>query len=163
MSLDPVTAGIDLVKEIGGSLIKRIWPDPAQQAQAQIELAKLEQSGELAKLVHQSDSLKAILGDMESARDREAKIATAETAPYLNKIITPLLAIGIIAGVFGGMAWLIGIVDADLNPSQKDIIIYVLGALTAMGTQVISYYFGSSKGDAAKDQAMRDLMKKAVE
>lgn len=47
MSLDPVTAGIDAVREIGGSLIKHFFPDPAQQAAAEQKLAELEKSGEL--------------------------------------------------------------------------------------------------------------------
>lgn len=46
MSLDPVTALLD----IGGKVIDRIWPDPAQAAQAKFELFKLQQSGELAQI-----------------------------------------------------------------------------------------------------------------
>ena len=46
MSLDPVTAALD----IGGKLIDRLWPDPAQRAAAQLELLKLQQSGELAQI-----------------------------------------------------------------------------------------------------------------
>ena len=36
------------------NLINRIWPDPAQQAAAQLELMKLAQNGDLAQL--QADS-----------------------------------------------------------------------------------------------------------
>lgn len=157
MAFDPVSAAF----EIGGKLLERLWPDPAQREAAKLELVKLKESGELARMTNETETFKAVLGDLASAREREAKVATSEAAPYLSKIITPLLAIGIITGVFGGMGWLISVVDADLNPSQKDIIIYVLGALTAMGTQVISYYFGSSRGDAAKDQTIKEIMKKA--
>ena len=46
MSLDPVTALLD----IGGKLIDRLFPDPIQKAAAQLELVKLQQSGELAQL-----------------------------------------------------------------------------------------------------------------
>jgi len=49
MALDPVTAVLD----IGGKLIDRLWPDPAQKAAAQLELLKLQQSGELAQIVGQ--------------------------------------------------------------------------------------------------------------
>jgi len=51
MSLDPVTAVLD----IGGKLIDRLWPDPAQAAQAKLELIKLEKSGELAEMTAQTD------------------------------------------------------------------------------------------------------------
>ena len=46
MALDPVTAVLD----IGGKLIDRMWPDPAQAATAKLELIKLQQSGDLAQM-----------------------------------------------------------------------------------------------------------------
>ncbi len=53
MSLDPVTAGIDLVKDVGGALIKHFFPDPAQQAAAEQKMAELEKSGELQVIAGQ--------------------------------------------------------------------------------------------------------------
>lgn len=53
MSFDPVTAVLD----IGGKLIDRLWPDPAQAAQAKLELFKMQQSGELAQIaVNQAEA-----------------------------------------------------------------------------------------------------------
>lgn len=49
MALDPVTAVLD----IGGKLIDRMWPDPAQGAAAKLELIKLQQSGDLAQMTGQ--------------------------------------------------------------------------------------------------------------
>ena len=49
MALDPLTAGL----EIGSKLIERIWPDPSKRAEAQLELEKLRQSGELQVIVGQ--------------------------------------------------------------------------------------------------------------
>ena len=46
MSLDPLTAALD----IGGKIIERIWPNPEDRAAAQLELMKLQQSGELAQI-----------------------------------------------------------------------------------------------------------------
>lgn len=43
MALDPVTAVLD----IGGKLIDRLWPDPAQRDAAKLELFKMQQAGEL--------------------------------------------------------------------------------------------------------------------
>jgi hypothetical protein len=51
MSLDPISAVLDL----GNTLITRIFPDPAQQDQAKLELLKLQQSGELASMTAQTD------------------------------------------------------------------------------------------------------------
>jgi len=53
MALDPLTAGIDLVREVGSSLIKHFFPDPAQQAAAEEKMAELETSGALAAIAGQ--------------------------------------------------------------------------------------------------------------
>ena len=55
MALDPVTALLD----IGGKVIDRLFPDPAQKAAAQIELFKLQQQGELTQIAGQLDINKA--------------------------------------------------------------------------------------------------------
>ena len=49
MALDPVTAALD----IGGKLIDRLWPDPAQRDAAKLELLRLQQSGDLSVITGQ--------------------------------------------------------------------------------------------------------------
>ena len=51
MALDPISAALDL----GNALITRIFPDPAQAANAKLELLKLQQSGDLAQMTAQTD------------------------------------------------------------------------------------------------------------
>ena len=51
MALDPISAALDL----GNTLITRIFPDPAQAANAKLELLKLQQSGDLATMTAQTD------------------------------------------------------------------------------------------------------------
>lgn len=51
MSLDPISAALDL----GTTLISRIFPDPAQQAEAKLKLLELQQSGELASMTAQTE------------------------------------------------------------------------------------------------------------
>jgi len=58
MSFDPITAALDL----GGKLIDRLIPDPAQKQAAALELLKLQQSGELAQLAADTDLAKGQLG-----------------------------------------------------------------------------------------------------
>jgi len=57
MALDPVTALLD----IGGKVIDRLWPDPAQAALAKVELYKMQQTGELAQLAADTDIAKGQL------------------------------------------------------------------------------------------------------
>jgi hypothetical protein len=58
MAFDPVSAALD----IGGKLIDRLWPDPAQKDTAKLELLKMTQSGELARLTADTDLAKAQIG-----------------------------------------------------------------------------------------------------
>lgn len=46
MSLDPLTAGLGLA----GTIINKIWPNPADQAEALHKLEELKQKGGLAEL-----------------------------------------------------------------------------------------------------------------
>ena len=43
---------------------------------------------------------------------------------------------------------------------MKDIVIYILGALTTVATQVVSYFFGASSGSADKSKALNALAKR---
>lgn len=47
--------GVGAVSGLVGKVIDKIWPDPIERAKAQLELAKLEQSGALAEMVAQTD------------------------------------------------------------------------------------------------------------
>ena len=55
MALDPVS----LLLEVGNKVIDRVWPDPAQAAQAKLELVKMQQSGDLAVIAGQMEINKA--------------------------------------------------------------------------------------------------------
>jgi len=58
MAFDPVSAVLD----IGGKLIDRLWPDPAQRDAAKIRLLEMQQTGELAKLTAETDLAKGQIG-----------------------------------------------------------------------------------------------------
>jgi energy-converting hydrogenase Eha subunit A len=124
-------------------------PDPAAAAQAKLELAKQAQDGRLKEI-------EAQFKDIDSARNRETQIATSEAAPLLNKIITPVLALSItgLSFVLFGV-----IIFMEVTPQAKDILIYVLGVLSALVTQVASYYFGSSMGSKDKTEELRKVLK----
>lgn len=159
MSFDPITAGIDLVKDIGGKLIDHWFPDPNEAAKAKMELLQMEQEGRLKELVASNERFTQEVADRQSARQREAQIATSDAAPMLNKIVTPILAIGVVVLTF----LLFGFVLLDsgaIDPARKDMAIYILGALSGICGMVISYYFGSSSGSVQKTEAMESLLKK---
>lgn len=159
MSLDPITAGIDLVKEVGGKLIDHWFPDPNEAAKAKMELLQMEQEGRLKELVASNERFTQEVADRQSARQREAQIATSDSAPVLNKVVTPILAIGVVVLTF----LLFGFVLFDtgtIDPARKDMAIYILGALSSICGMVVSYYFGSSSGSVQKTEAMEQFLRK---
>ena len=96
--------------------------------------------------------------DRDSARNRETVIATSDHAPLLNKVVTPVLALGVVGLSFALFAVLIVV---NVKPEAKDILIYILGVLSAAVTQILSYYFGSSQGskDKSDEAKLRGLIK----
>ena len=141
--------GLDSILNIGGKLIDKLIPDPEAQAKAQMELAKMAQEGELTKIANE-------IKDRSDARNRELQIATSDAAPMLNKLVTPILALGSVILSFSLFAVLIFI---DVKEEAKDILIYILGVLSAAVTQILSYYFGSSSGQADKEEKLKELTK----
>lgn len=141
----------------------KLKPDMSSEDLAKIQIAQMEHEEELMRLRLEEDKLglaefELRLKDTASARDREVQIATSDKAPMLNKIVTPVLALSILLLTF----ILFGVVmfdEAPVDSSRKDILIYILGVLSAIATQIISYYFGSSQG--SKDKG--DQLKKALE
>lgn len=141
--------GLDTILSIGEKVLDRVMPDPEAAAKAKLDLARLAQEGQLKEV-------ELYAKDLDSARQREAQIAMSEYAPLLNKIITPLLALSVTGLSF---ALFVVIIFVDVTPEGKDILIYVLGVLSALVTQIASYYFGSSMGSKDKAEELRKALK----
>ena len=138
-------------------------PDMSPEDLAKIQIAQMEHEEELLKLRLEEDKLDLAelelrLKDTDSAREREVQISTSDKAPLLNKIVTPVLALSILLLTF----ILFGVVMFDGSPveaSRKDILIYILGVLSAIASQIVSYYFGSSQSSKDKTDALKEAIK----
>ena len=137
------------ILSIGEKVLDKVMPDPGAKAEAQAKLMELAQQGQLAEL-------EAFTKEMDSARQREMAIATSDAAPLINKVITPVLALGITSLSFALFAVLIFV---EVTPEAKDILIYILGVLSALMTQVCGYYFGSSVGSKDKSEELKKVVK----
>lgn len=141
--------GLETILSIGEKVLDRVLPDQEKANEAKLKLAELAQSGNLKEL-------ETYAKDLDSARQREASIASSENAPLINKIITPILALAITGLSFVLFAVLIFV---EVTPEAKDILIYILGVLSALVTQVASYYFGSSMGSKDKSEELKRVIK----
>ena len=124
------------------AVAKAIAGDPA----AAQKIAELEL--EYAKLNAQ---------DRDSARKAYAAIATSENATKLDKLVVPILALGVVGLAFS----LIGVLMfVDTPNDQQQLVIFALGFITSAAGQVLSFYFGSSQGSKDKTEDMKAMVKK---
>ena len=152
--------GKDFVEKKLGVELK---PDMSSEDLVKVQIAQMEHEEELLKLRLEEDrldlaELQMLLKDTNDARQREVQIANSDKAPLLNKIVTPVLALSILLLTFV----LFGVVmfnDTPVEASRKDILIYILGVLSAIASQITSYYFGSSQGSKDKSDALKEAMK----
>jgi len=145
---DPISAAIDF----GSKIVDRIWPDATEKQKAEANLV-------IAELAHSETLFTKEVEDRASARQREADVATSENAPTINKIITPVLAIGTILLSFI-LFYIVAFDTSVFTNANKDIIIYILGVLSAIDTQIIGYYFGSSSASAEKTRTIENMLRK---
>lgn len=104
----------------------------------QYQTAVMEREAELEK---------AHIADVDSARNREVKIATSPDAPLLNKIITPILALTVTIGC-GTMLYFSE--QPDVRTAASNLMMLVLG-----------YYFGTSVGSHKQADTIANIVKKS--
>jgi hypothetical protein len=80
---------------IGGKLIEKLIPDPAQKAEAQLKLAQMAQDGELAKMANETDLYKT-----EQANVTSRWSADMSSDSWLSKNIRPMSLVAIFTGYF---------------------------------------------------------------
>lgn len=143
----------EIVDKVAGAVDRFVQTKEEKDA-VNLEIRKVVSEELKAMEAEHTKQLEVYQKEMDSARNREIQIATAEKAPLLNKIVTPLLALGVILLTF----ILFYVLMFKQVGNEKDIIIYVLGVLSAISTQIISYYFGSSQGSAQKQKQLDKLI-----
>jgi hypothetical protein len=128
---------------------------------------EMEHEEELLRLRLQDDRLsleeqKIVFEDLSSARNRQMAIVASDRASWLTANTPSLLAIstvGLTFMFFAVFAWL-GKYSDPANAVAKEIMLYVLGVLSAILTQIFSYYFGSSQDSTEKARAINEILDK---
>jgi hypothetical protein len=119
---------IEALLGIGGKLIDKLIPDPAQKAEAQVKLMELAQSGELAKMANDTEMFK-----IEQNNVTGRHVADMASDSWLSKNIRPLTLVAIFTGYFT-----FGIMDAN-GVKANESYVQLLGQ---WGMLVMSFYFG---------------------
>ncbi|WP_028885739.1 hypothetical protein [Teredinibacter turnerae] len=147
----------NLVEAVGDALDKNFTSDEERKS-IELELRKASMQYELEIASLSLNEKKAYLADTSSAREHQSRVQESEHASWLAKNVHPLLAVSIIGLTFLMYFWIIQGGAARLEADgMKDIIIYILGALTTVSTQVAAYFFGSSQGSKDKQKSLDNI------
>jgi hypothetical protein len=120
------------ILSIGEKVLDKVLPNPEAKAEAQAKLMEMAQQGQLAQL-------EAQVKDMQSARDREVQIATsASLHQHLARLSRPCLRL--VRSLLTFILFAV-IIFVDVDTDSKDIMIYVLGALTSAVTNGVWLLF----------------------
>lgn len=156
---DLFSGGASTIVDSVGKVLDNVITTKEEKQQLENEIRKSEMQFQLEMKKLSTQEQQMILGDISSARQRETTIATSEHATKIAKNVAPFLALGTTILTIVLFYFMI-FSKQQLPPDKKDIILYVLGVLSAILTQIYSYYFGSSAGSAAKSQTLANMQEK---
>lgn len=121
--------GLDALLSIGGKLIDKLIPDPEAKAKAQLDLAKMAQDGELAKMANDT---KLYETEQKGITDRWTSDMASDST--LSKNIRPATLIYILT------AYLLFALMSAFGYNANESYITLLGN---WGMLVFGAYFGS--------------------
>lgn len=113
---------------IGGQLIDKLIPDPEAKAKAQLDLAKMAQDGELAKMANDT---KLYETEQNNVSDRHKADMASDS--WLSKNIRPMTLVAIFVGYF------VFAMMSAFNYNANESYVTLLGQ---WGMLVMSFYFG---------------------
>ena len=156
---DLFSGGASTLVDSVGRVLDNVVTTKEEKMSLDNEIRKSEMQFQLDMQKLSNEEQQMIIGDLNSARQREVQVQTSEYATQLAKNVSPYLALGttlITMILFFILIFRPGEVPQD----SKEIILYILGVLSAILTQIYSYYFGSSAGSAAKSHTIANIMEK---
>jgi hypothetical protein len=133
--------GLDALLSVGGKLIDKLIPDPEAKAKAQLELTKMAQDGELARMANDTELYKAEQGNVT-----ERHKADMGSDSWLSKNIRPMTLIFILVAYFTFAmmsAW-----GHNANQSYVEL-------LGQWGMLIMSFYFGGRTLEKIMDMKAR--------
>jgi hypothetical protein len=137
MAFDPSSSLLD----IGGKLIDRLIPDPEAKARAQLELAKMGQDGELAKMANETK-----LYETEQNNLTQRMQADMGSDSFLSKNIRPMTLIFILLA-YSGFA-----IASIFEYETRGAYVELLGQ---WGMLVMSFYFGGRTLEKISDRVRK--------
>jgi uncharacterized membrane protein (DUF106 family) len=130
----PLTALLD----IGGKILDKVFPDPAQAEQAKLKLLEMQQNGELAQIA--ADTAE----QQELTKRQQADMASDST---LSKNIRPMTLVFILI-VYSTFA-MMSAFDVEVNNNYVEL-------LGQWGMLIMSFYFGGRTLEKIMDMKSKE-------
>jgi hypothetical protein len=156
---DLFSGGAGTLVDSVGKVLDNVITTKEEKMSLDNEIRKSEMQFQLDMQKLSNEEQQMILGDISSARQREVQMLSSANATTINKNLMPIMAMGTIIIVLG-LFYVLIFSPSVIKTESKDIVMYILGVLSAVLTQVYSYYFGSSAGSATKSQTIADIKTK---
>lgn len=156
---DLFSGGANTLVNSVGKVLDNVVTTKEEKMQLDNEIRKSEMQFQLDMKKLSNEEQQMILGDISSARQREVQVLSAPNASWWTKNTMHVLAIGttLITLTF---FYILIFKPKSITADSRDIVLYILGVLSATLTQIYSYYFGSSAGSAEKAKTLADLKMK---
>jgi hypothetical protein len=133
--------GLDALLNVGGKLIDKLIPDPEAKAKAQLELQKMAQDGELAKMANETELYKT-----EQNNLTERAKADMGSDSWLSKNIRPMTLVFLLVA-YSGFA-IASIFDLETRGAYVEL-------LGQWGMLVMSFYFGGRTMEKIADRVKK--------
>lgn len=128
---------------VGGLVVQAIAQKLGVEATPSAVTAAIQADPQVALKLAEIDlkQFEVEAADRDSARKRETEIAVSANSPWLNRAVTPILALVIVA-VWGVVQYFM--LNHGIPQENRELVARVLGTLDGALMVCLSYYFGAS-------------------
>ena len=155
---DLFSGGAGKLVDSVGNVLDKVVTTKGEIMQQELEMKKAELQYQLDTKRLGVEEQKNVLQDIDSARQRSSSVETNVNASSLSKNIGSYLAITTTLLTFV-LFYIVIFRNETIKAEVKDVVIYVLGVLSTILTQVFSFYFGSSQGSVDKSKIIDGMRK----
>ena len=155
---DLFSGGAGKLVDSVGNVLDKVVTTKGEIMQQELEMKKAELQYQLDTKRLGVEEQKNHLQDIDSARQRSTAVETNVNASSLSKNIGSYLAITTTLLTFV-LFYIVIFRNETIKAEVKDVVIYVLGVLSTILTQVFSFYFGSSQGSVDKSKIIEGMGK----
>jgi hypothetical protein len=129
---------LDAILNIGGKILDKVFPDPAQAEQAKLKLLEMQQNGELAQIA-------ADTAEQQELTKRQQADMMSDS--WLSKNIRPMTLLFILGGYF--IFAMMSAFDLDTNKAYVEL-------LGQWGMLIMSFYFGGRTLEKIMDMKVKE-------